>query len=69
MLFGNGPHQAFLNQIVGDRRIAGQCARVAPKPGNLLFEEFTEIAHGAASLKGGTNGANSGQITLTFAGP
>jgi hypothetical protein len=45
MLFGNGPHQAFLNQIVGDRRIPGQCVRVAPKSGDLLFEEFTEIAH------------------------
>ena len=45
MLFGNGPHQALLNQIVGDRRVARQGARVAPKPGDLLFEDITEIAH------------------------
>jgi hypothetical protein len=61
MLFGNGPHQALLNQIVRDRRVAGQGARVPPKAGDLLFEEFTEIAHQSGLWKGALIGRTAGE--------
>ena len=50
-----------LTSIVGDCRVAGQCARVAPKSGDLLVKEFTEIAHRSGLSGRGTNGRTAGK--------
>src|SRR5260370_36272644 len=45
MLFGDSAGQAALDEIVGSGHIARQCARIAPKPRDLRFEQPSEVAH------------------------
>jgi hypothetical protein len=68
VLFGDCPCQAVLNQIIGNRWITRQRTCIAPKPRDLLFEEFTEIAHSQASLEKGIRGANSSKTHFDVAG-
>ena len=47
MLFGHGPHQAALDEIVGAGHVPGQRARIAAQPRDFRLELPSEIVHGS----------------------
>jgi hypothetical protein len=45
MLFGQGPNQRVLDQVVGPLDISGKHSRIAAQPRNLFFKKAIKIGH------------------------